>query len=317
MNLKEDKTLFCITVVILTLILIMPGSMIKLASGVIANDTITISVNVSQKTMVDINPSNISWNGTGIFPGDIVDSTKEANGYGNIWIENIGSTNISRIWFNASYPSQRPFGMGDPALYDPANFVVLANTSTGSLYFPNRVEYRENDNMYIDLGGVVASDADNMFGRFRNNSYEYFFLVEGTNGDNCTGGTFRYSTDPHTKDATGDLDLSDNTPYVLQQATAGGFPDWSITNVTFGTELYCFSVNYDCTKAIFHRWNADAPGAAWGLCSDVPSYYLNSSLVPGNMSKAWIKASIPYGVPFWGTLGTATDRQLIVFAESL
>lgn len=311
---QGDNTVWSTLVILFMISLIFSSSsIITTASGAsAANDTITIAINVSQKTMVDINPSSLTWNASGIFPGSVADSTFETNNYGNVWIENIGSTNITKIWFNNSYPSQNPFGSGDPALYDPANFVFLANTSSSSFYYINRVEYRETDSMYIRLpGGESASDSNNLFGRFRNNSYEYFFFVQGQYASNCTAGTLRFSTSPHTLSSTGDTDLSDNTPYVLQALSN----NWSITNVTFGTEQYCFASYDDCTKAMFHRWNADAPGAATGLCSNIPGYFLNTSLVPGNVSKAWIKAAIPYGVPYWSTLGTATSRTLTVFVD--
>ncbi len=309
---KGEKTVFGIFAVLATIaIFIGSAGMITTVTGAAANDTISITINVSQKTMVDINPSSLTWNASGIYPGSVADNTTEANNYGNIWIENIGSTNLTKIWFNASTPSERPFGTGNPDLYDPANFVVLANESDSSPHFVNRVEYRENDSMYIALpSGAGAANPEDMFGRFRNNSYEYFFVVEGTNGDNCTGGTLRYSTDAHTQDSTGDTNLADNTGYVLQSLT-----DWSITNVTFGSETYCFAVYYDCTKAMFHRWNADAPGAGDGLCGNVPEYFLDSSLTPGDVSKAWIKAYIPFGVPYWSTLGDSTDRTLTVFVD--
>ncbi len=303
------------TLIVLFVITIIFGSsyMITTASGAsAANDTITIAINVSEKTMVDINPNSLTWNASGIFPGSVADNNSETNNYGNVWIENIGSMNITKIWFNNSYPSQNPFGSGNPALYDPANFVFIANTSSSSFYYINRVEYRETDSMYIRLpGGEGASDSNNLFGRFRNNSYEYFFFVQGQYANNCTAGTLRYSTSPHTLTGTGDADLSDNTGYVLQSLSS----NWSITNVTFGTEQYCFASSDDCTKAMFHRWNADAPGAGTGLCSNIPGYFQNSSLVPGNVSKAWIKAAIPYGVPYWSTLGTATSRTLTVFVD--
>lgn len=310
---KGSNTFFAIFLAMATMSLLLGStSIITTVSGAEANDTITISINVSEKTMVDINPSSLTWNASGIYPGSVADSTQEANNFGNIWIENIGSTNITKIWFNASYPQGKPFGTGDPDLYDPANFVVLSNSSSGSLYFPNRVEYRENDSMYMTLPGTIsATDSDDMFGRFRNNSYEYFFAING-NGDNCTEGTLYYSTDPHTKDSTGDTDLSDNTGYVLQSVASDL---WSITNVTFGSETYCFAVHYDCSKAMFHKWNADAPGAGTGLCTNVPAYFIDSNLVPGNLTKAWIKASIPYGVPYWGTLGDSTEKKLTVFVD--
>ncbi len=314
---KGSNTLIAVFLALVVISLLFTStSIITTASGAEANDTITISINVSEKTMVDINPGNLTWNASGIFPGSVADSTQEANNFGNIWIENIGSTNITKIWFNASYPQGKPFGTGDPSLYDPANFVVLSNLSSGSLYFPNRMEYREEDNMYITLpGGVSASDSNDMFGRFRNNSYEYFFAIDGTNGNNCSGGTLYYSTDPHTKDSTGDINLGDNGGVVLQSLAQSLAINWSITNVTFGSETYCFAVYDDCSKAMFHKWNADAPGAGTGLCSNVPAYFINSNLVPGNLTKAWIKASIPYGVPHWSTLGGSTERKLTVFVD--
>ncbi len=280
------------------------------------NDTITISIDISEKSMVDINPSNLSYGP--LDPGSVGDSDDENIGnYSGIWIENIGSTNITKIWFNSTYPSQRPFGSGNPEAYDAGNFVVVSSESTGTYYFPNRVEYprTDDDTLYVTPpGGFDFSNGD-IFGRFRNASYEYFWAIIASAVGNCSEGTFYYSGTPHTKDDTGDVDLSDANPSSLVLVATG--VGWSATNATFpdsGGANYCVSVPDDCSKVVFSRWNADIPGSGGNVCKDI-GYFMNSTtnaLFPGNVSKGNIKVYVPYGVP----MGAIKNGLLTIYVSN-
>ena len=279
------------------------------------NDTITISINISEKSMVDINPSSLSYGP--VDPGGVGDSSNEHIGnYSGIWIENIGSTNITKIWFNATYPSQRPFGSGSAQAYDAANFAVISNDTDGPYYFPSRVEYprTDNDTLYVNVPvGFDFSNGD-IFGRFRNASYEYFWAIIHGSGGNCSGGTFYYGGAPHTKDETGDVDLNDGTPSPIVLVSTG--TGWSAANASFpstGGSNYCISVPDDCSKVVFHKWNADIPGAGT-ICEDI-GYFINSTttpLFPGKVSKGNIKVYVPYGVP----MGTVKNGILTVFVTN-
>lgn len=280
------------------------------------NDTITISINISQKSMVDINPGNLSYGP--LDPGSVGDSDDENTGnYSGVWIENIGSTNITKIWFNSTYPSQTPFGSGDPQAYDAGNFVVIANESTGTYYFPNRVEYprTDEDTLYVTPPGTFDFSNGDIFGRFRNASDEYFWAVMVGASGNCSDGTLYYGGTAHTKDETGDVNLADGSPSPRVLVSTG--IGWSATNVTFpaaGGADYCVSIPDDCSKVIFSRWNADIPGAGGSVCKDI-GYFMNSTadaLFPGNVSKGNIKVYVPYGVP----TGTVKNGLLTVYVSS-
>ena len=270
-------------------------------------DTVTISVNVSQLTLVDINPANLTWgSGTTVLnPGSVGDSSKEANGYENIWIENIGSTNITHIWFNNSYESSIPFGTGNPAAYDPANMVTISNGSS-PYQFINRVEYNESDYMYLTLPASWSA-----FGRLRNATQEWFWaLVPNTD---CSDGTIYISTSAKTVTDTGDTDLTDNS-YTLNQVGSEG-----IVNVTVGGEHYCVIVPSSCSYVKFSRWNYDEVSKHASCANDpvlASGYYYNGALVPGAVTKAWVHVHVPYGVPY-GEIGSTQTRKLTVIVNDI
>ena len=272
-------------------------------------DTVTISVNISQLTLVDINPSNLSWNN--VLPGGVGDSTKEANNYSSVWIENIGSTNISYVWFNNTYPSSLPFGTGNSLNYNAANFVVISN-GTASFQFVNRVEYPENDSLYVKTHNPPDITQGNIFGRFRNSSYEYFWEFDSSTGtQNCTSGNFYISTVPKTQSSTGDADLTDNTAIIFSDVSGYGVGEVQLPN----GDIYCVSIPQNCNYVMFNKWNRDAPGAGSSACSNVTGYFIDGStdpLVPGEVGKANIKVYVPFGVPY----GPVKDGTLTVLVQA-
>ncbi len=280
----------------------------------VANDTITIFVNVSQVSLVDINPSSLAW--SGVEPGSVGDETLEQNNYEAIWIENIGSVNITAIWFNASYPSQLPFGSGDPNKYDAGNFVVISNDSI-KYYFVNRVEYREDDSMYVRTNKAINSTSylyGIIFGRFRNASKEYFWEFNTlAGGQNCTYGNFYISDEPKTQETTGDSDLTDNTPYLIQPVQH--LLDWyGVAEVLVnGSDRYCVVIPEDCSKVVFNRYNADLPGAST-VCSGINNgYFVNGTYIPpGGVAKSYIQVYVPYGVPY----GPVKSGKLTVYVRT-
>ncbi len=295
-----------------------------------ANDTITIFVNVSEKTMVDINPSSLSW--YNVEPGKEYNGSAEANNYENIWIENIGSVNITKIWLNNSYPSSRPFATANPLAYDPANFVVIANNSGNApdshFMFINRVEYEEDDPLYIKVPNTNLNDIGIIFGRFRNGSTEYFFEYISQYSNNCSNGQLYINTSsPKTVTSTGDVDLRDQTPIPFTPVTlntGGGVLDgqqYDVGEVDFGDgETYCVFIPVSCpatgARIFFVRWNADflADSTVQTICTNIMnSGYINSEPIPpGGFYKAWVHIRVPFGTAS-GDLSTGT---LTVYASS-
>ena len=281
------------------------------AQTVNATDNITINVTIKPKTIVDINPTSLTFtgDGTGLEPGQVGEQKQ-------IQIENLGSVNITYIWFNNSYPSENPFGTGNVSKYDSGNWVVVKKyTDPDSAFaFPNRVEYVQNPN--YPLIYLTLNHEGDAYGRFRNGSSEYFWeLDNSTTGGYCnTTINFWIGDSPHTQSETGDIDLTDNTPVQLQNAGAG-YEKWSYGAVNINGMQLCVAAYYDCTKVMFYKWNKDAPGA--DSCSNA-KYFLegatDGNLVPGASTYANVTVYVPYGVPY-STEGITGRLTVIVSSE--
>ena len=108
-----------------------------------STDTATVGVTILNMTMIEIQPTAFVY--TGLYPGDVGNASHEAQNFTGFQIENIGSTNITRIWLNTTYPgtlgnaSTRPFGKGLKGEYDAGNFVVISKEGTNDYYYVNRV----------------------------------------------------------------------------------------------------------------------------------------------------------------------------------
>jgi len=314
---KGARTVTGIVIAIAVAIGILGFNSINTANAAFeSNDTVTISINVSKIAMVDINPANMSYQGVG--PGEIGDNNTEVIGnYSGIWVENIGSSNLTKLWFNTTTSSTMPFGTGNPGNYDAANMIVISNESTGNFSFVNRMEFPENDSMYIKTNNPISpanTEDGYLFGRFRNASYEYFFEFQRQTTGNCSNGTFWISTIPKTTTSTGDIDLTDNTPLTVHPHPT---MDYGITEVQIGSSgpYYCVAIPGNCQYIMFHRWNADAPGAGTSYCNNINGgYYLNSTadpIFPGQVERAYIKVYIPLGTAY----GPLKQGTLTVFVQ--
>ena len=271
----------------------------------------TIQVTIAPQTYINLDPALLNW--VGVNPGDEGNSTHEQNGYSGIQIENIGSKNITYIWLNATYPSNRPQATGTAALYDTGNFVAIAKEG-GRFYFPNRVDYNETRSLiYLkDPGGARPPDAGTYhYGRFRNASKEWFWFVDSTGsgeGDECneTGTTFYIGDDAHTRTSTGSVDFS-ACAGALTGAPAGNCRSGTLTNdadntqwgyadVNVGGAHYTVAVNYACNMTMWNHWNMDGPGAEKGSYAEMFwNGSSNGNFTPGNSTVAEIKVFVPYG----------------------
>jgi len=291
------------------------------AANVTATDYVLLYVNVSEKTMVDIQPSQLSW--LGVEPGTQT-NVSQAWGWPKeaIQIENIGSTNISRIWFNTSYPSSSPFGTADPSAYDTGNFAVVRRNSSGeSFFFVNRVEYNESELIYLQLPAGYAH------GRFRSANNEYFWAIDASTGI-CNASDFRIGKVPHNQTQLGSVDLT--TCDAGLTTTGGGNPcrsgtltattsppyaggEWGYANLYIGPdsnyENYTVAVYWNCSsyvRAMFYHWNMDAPGAQELGQDGHHMYFSTATLTPGANIIANVKLRIPYGTVAGNISGTMT-----------
>ena len=274
--------------------------------AVTSSSEVNISVQVATRTMVDIAPESITW--LALEPGEEGNasdvSNQNVNRPGSIQIENVGSTNITKIWFNTTYtgtfgdPTTRPFGTGDNGSYDAGNFVVLSKYNQNDYYWVNRVDYNESQELVY-----LNTPTDWYYGRIRNGSEEYFFAID-TSGD-CNTTTIRIGNTPHTLTQDGTTDFTDGN---LGTGT-NQYREWTLTDVDNYTGVadiyigeagnergYCIAVR-NCSSVMLYKWNMDAPGAS--QCGNA-TYFLNnetdSELTPGSSVIADLRVRVPYGV---------------------
>lgn len=285
-------------------------------SGENATDTANVSVGVAQLTAINMDPNSLSW--TSVNPGTECGgggACNETNDYNWIEIENIGSSNLSLVWFNATYPTSRPFGTGIVLNYDAGNFVVLLNrTNSGTFHPINRHEFNESDTLYYlkDPNGNLPPAGFN-YGRYRNTSNEYFWMINNTGGCNDTGKTLYMGETSHTKTVQGTTDFTGGDVSSLGiDGTDGSWGYGAVDDGPFNGEM-CFAINATCDEIIFYRWNMDSPGAT--SCANA-EYAWNQTthglLSPGQYFPMQIRVYVPYGV----AEGTVKQGTLTVIGQS-
>jgi len=319
MNIKRGYLILVFTAAVA--IFILPDASAQ--STVNKTDTLNIYVTVANLTMVDINPANLTW--INIPPGTESNSSYAASGNKEaIQIENIGSTNITNIWFNVSQPSVMPFGSGDINNYDPGNFIVIRRNTTGAkFYFVDRKEFNESELIYLTLpGGEVVH------GRLRSANHEYFWVVNVTDGT-CNDTEFWIGNSPHNQTDTGTVDFTQAcgslTGTVTEDCRTGNFVpssdnQWGVLNLTVGPsaggENYTVIIPTDCTgnnvTIRFWHWNMDAPGSS-GSSNAFQEYFRTTPLVPGAKDIANVKIRVPYGT----IAGTLPTGYLTVIAQAV
>ena len=269
----------------------------------------TVDINVASKTAVDVTPTAISW--SSVQPGSITGETA-------IELENIGSVNVTKIWFNTTYESSNPYGSGLNSEYDAANFLELSNESNGNFYFVNRVEYNQSKwPIYLTVpSGTVSS------GRFREGNHEWFWaLVPGASGTcNATDATFYLASDTgsgatlagaHNETQNGDTDLTDGeTAHTMSVGTAP-LNNWGYTTATIDGHGYDVVVSSDCKEVIFNHWNKDLAGASDAGTNT--EYLLQGTFTPGELAEAYVRAAVSYGV----ALGDLKQGWLTVIVDTV
>ena len=256
----------------------------------------TIDITVGSQTLIDLTPSSFSW--TGLNPGD-VGTVHQAQ------IENIGSTNLTHIWFNVTQPTSNPYGTGNNGSYDAANFVWIAR-ETGSYYAVDRLDFNETRSLvYLtDPDGNTPPDHTKFnYGRFRNASGDYFWFINRSAAP-CEQLTFWVGDQEHTQSSTGSVDFSSCTS-GLNNAPASGCrygtlstasSTYCYADINIGGASYVIAVPNSTSpidRVRWGHWNQDMPGA--GSASNDETFY-TGTLYPGNSTVANITVYLSYGV---------------------
>ncbi|MFB6075521.1 MAG: hypothetical protein ABEK17_00085 [Candidatus Aenigmatarchaeota archaeon] len=293
------------------------------AVGAEVNDTddATVSIEVSSKTMVDISPESLAW--TGVEPGSSGNNggtfTAEGTqlGEGKVQIENIGSTNITKIWFNTTSPDSRPFGTGTNASYDSGNYIAIAEEGSSDFGFVNRVEFNETRELvYLtDPDGSTPPSSNWAYGRFRNTSKEYFWMLDNSDAA-CDGDNFYVATEAHTKSQTGKVDFSSGTNRedLSLSSGAAGYCESGTFNLG-GGEQYRVVVDESTLggtadpQVMLVKWNADLLSTP----TQGDGYFYDGTLYPGNSTVAEVDAFVPQGV----AQGYSEEGTLTVLVNTL
>ncbi len=307
----------------------------ELGDAINTTDNATIMVYLNTKTMIDISPENMSF-GTAD-PGTRIGNYTNNELFGvsktGFQLENIGSTNITKLWLNITQPSTRPFATGDSNKYDAANFITASINSSpdnmtiigqNTMSFIDRLEYNETRELvYLNLPSNTKSH-----GRLRSGHNEFFWALS-TSGTDCNASganpvTFTIGTVAHNQTQTGTIDLVGGS---VQSADLGAMYDsgfnanWSYSSDSSGvitvdspSSNYCVAAHIDCSKVRIFRWNADAPGA--GTCGLSGSGYIynstNTELLPGDSMAMNIEMRVPFGT----AMGQVKTGYLTVIAQS-
>ena len=174
--------------------------------------------------------------------------------------------------------------------------------------FVDRLEFNHStDIVYLTLPTNYQRQ-----GRLRVGPDEYFWATASDESENPCNGTgsadyLHIGTTAHTIDATGDIDLSDNS-FAIE---VSGDSDWGlvVNGFTVGGVPYNAAVSADCSQVRFYRWNADAPGAS---TSTLDERYSTTTLYPGDSFAVDLRLYVPYGVP----VGAVTNGTLTVMATA-
>ena len=305
------------------LVTVLLATSFVLASGNSATsswDNATVRVTIGQITMIDITPELMDF-GTA-YPGDIITQYIVNDGSNNnvqlsaFQIENIGSTNITKIWLNVTQPSQRPFGTGDTSLYDPANWLAVnISFAPGSMpttiarSYVDRIEFNDTQLVYLKTPSNTKT-----YGRLRMGENEYFWAIN-TTGDNCStpATTPVYfvignENEPHNQNQTGDIDLTDGDEKMVSYSTNPVPYDndqWIAPSakLTYLNQDYLVYISDDCTKVRFVAWNRDIATTVGGssLLSNNASVFdsdiAGRAMYPGESMAMNIEMRVPYGVP--------------------
>jgi len=267
----------------------------------------TITLEVGAETMIDLTPASFSWTGgEAVSPGQF-GAIKQAQ------IENIGSRNLTEIWFNVSQPTGNPYGSGNNGSYVASNFVWIAK-ETGNYFAVDRKEYNETRSLiYLtdDDSNSPPNSTKYAYGRFRNATGDYFWMFDKSSGD-CDGANFYVGDVAHTQTATGSVDFStcdaglNNAPGTncrIGALTAASVSNYCYADVNIGGDNYTIAVdNTTLDNVRWSHWNQDLPGA--DAATNDETFY-TGTLYPGNSTVANITVVVTYGVA-QGILGSGT-----------
>jgi len=275
-------------------------------TGINDTEETNITVTISSTTMIDIAPASFSYTAE---PGEACGRylsnelcNESVNDFYALQVENIGSWNISEIWFNVSQPTQSPFATGNNTYVDPGNFVQLTwNDTSDDWFYVDRKEFPEAKTIvYLrdPAGTMPANLSAYHYGRFRNASREYFYMLQNTTAGTCEAaetGYIRIGVNPRSTTALGSTDFTDGgdvTNYYQINLTTD--TTYAVGNISVGP-LAGYAVAVEETTCIvrFSRWNIDHP---FDFAGSPAISSFSGALTPGDSVSKRVGVLVDYGI---------------------
>ena len=276
-------------------------------SNVNSNKSANVTVTVSAVTMIDIAPATLTYI---VNPGQACGSglsgglcNETGNNYFAIQVSNIGSWNVTQIWFNVSQETASPFAVGAPTYVDPGNFVALStNDTTNDFYFVDRKEYKAvRTIVYLrDPEGIMPANLTKYnYGTFHNASQEYYYMIQNASPV-CNAsaiGWIRIGVQAHTTTAIGSTDFSTGASVNYHQInlslrTSAGASSYAWGNISVGPLAgYAVAVENTTCAVRFAKWNKDFPFDLGNA-----NYSFTGMLTPGDSFAKKIGVLVPYGI---------------------
>ncbi|MDG5761319.1 hypothetical protein QA600_18475 [Natronococcus sp. A-GB1] len=211
------------------------------------SESTDVEVTIAEQTAVDVKPDQLTYSDMEpgmdpTSPSDVPDSDRN---FTAVEIENIGSTHIDRIWAETSYPASNPFGTGDAEAYDAGNFIQvrvpdidagtnpLVEADQNQFHFVNRIEFLDElddapSYIQVDPADFDEQDDTQYVGRIRAGEYEWFFVVNDNNDDQCVQGEVRVGNTPHTPTELGTYDFTDGNNGANDASETNGWTSLSV-----------------------------------------------------------------------------------------
>jgi len=324
---SSHKKILSATILFLTILI--------LSSFTVAEDDAEqesdVTVEIEEETIIDIQPDELAWgtDDVGLAPGSVGGMDEEQNDYGNIFIENLGSVDITDVWFETTSVDndEDPF-LGEGS-YDASNMVTLGEDISDDLdaTFVDRKEYAMSEE---DAEDFIFMDIDDgwTLGRFRVANQEFFWSYE--TGETIEDLEVRVAEDPRVVESddgeatgeTGTTDLtSDGNDYVTLEnfgENDGDTLEIDSDPETDGAEPinaeYCVVPDLDDDvegSLRFIDWNVQDENVD-GSCDEAVQEPLDGDLEPGQFSSFDIRVFVPFGVPAEDPI----DGELRILATS-
>jgi hypothetical protein len=261
-------------------------SLLAIPVALAVADTASVSVTVAQAAAIDVNPASFSWSVTG---AGVTNATSP-----NFAVENIGSQNID-VTASVTNSNSNPYGTGVAGNYNAGDFVLLDNTTSGTFYYVENVNWNESKPTYVTspTGWYEGNQSGlqaiwGYFIRIRSvgldetgdEGEEYFAFTKNGTATSCSSGaSVVVSQVPHNSTQTGTIDFTGSGSETVNDAA-------SSTGVNTVFDAHILDITNNCQAVNMTYWI---------------SRQLRAALSPGEERTMRIEVKVPLGVVGGGT----------------